>query len=894
MPAVPLLRVRDLTITHRGASAPAVQDLSFDVRAGEVVLLLGPSGSGKSTLALALGGLIPHSLEAGITGSVAIRGDDTVETPTARLTRDVSIVFQDPDAQIVTGSVLDEVAFALENLCLPVDEVLARAEQALRRMSLWERRHENPDRLSGGGKQRLAIAAALATAAPVLILDEPTANLDPQGTTEVHAALADIASPERAIVLVEHDLDEALPLATRAIVLDAGGRVAFDGPAADVLRRHADELTALGVRLPAAALAAQRLNARIPELAADPIHPLPLTPGELEAALHSSLKARKWLDPAPGSSNVRALKSQVGPVITARGLDVERGGVPVLRGVDVDIAPASITAVIGSNGAGKTTLVQALAGVVRPPKGRVVVDGLDPATASPRAMAAHLGFVFQNPEHQFIAHTVFDELTHGLRLRRTPPDEVADRVAEMLDRFGLADKAGTHPYLLSGGEKRRLSVGTALITRPRILVLDEPTFGQDQRGTEELLALFRELRALGTTIVLVTHDLDLVARHTTHAVLVEGGTVVAAGPTPALVAAGRIPLPAAYAAIPPALRGALADDDATTRITPTDPSFAGIATSTAPGTTGTATPATTASETTGATGTTTPDTRASETTDAAGTAMPDETDTAARSDPYADRRPPRGWLHGLNPLAKLGAVVPAMVVLLFVRDLATPAAFLALAYALVLTGARLTRGVWALLLLAVPAGVLLLTGAMALWTDPALVAATPTVLRVGGWTLHAGALEIGLATALRLAAILGLGLIPGLTTTGPDVARSAVQQLRVPYRIGYTALAAYRFVPRFGYELGVIRAAHRVRGTHGGQGPFARIARGWGYIVPLLASAIRHAERVALAMDARAFGAHPTRTERHEVPFRARDVVFMALMIAASAVLFALFFPWQL
>nr|WP_159577599.1 energy-coupling factor transporter transmembrane component T [Microbacterium sp. 8M] len=274
--------------------------------------------------------------------------------------------------------------------------------------------------------------------------------------------------------------------------------------------------------------------------------------------------------------------------------------------------------------------------------------------------------------------------------------------------------------------------------------------------------------------------------------------------------------------------------------------------------------------------------------------MPDETDTAARSDPYADRRPPRGWLHGLNPLAKLGAVVPAMVVLLFVRDLATPAAFLALAYALVLTGARLTRGVWALLLLAVPAGVLLLTGAMALWTDPALVAATPTVLRVGGWTLHAGALEIGLATALRLAAILGLGLIPGLTTTGPDVARSAVQQLRVPYRIGYTALAAYRFVPRFGYELGVIRAAHRVRGTHGGQGPFARIARGWGYIVPLLASAIRHAERVALAMDARAFGAHPTRTERHEVPFRARDVVFMALMIAASAVLFALFFPWQL
>ncbi|MBS1896888.1 MAG: energy-coupling factor transporter transmembrane protein EcfT [Actinobacteria bacterium] len=251
-------------------------------------------------------------------------------------------------------------------------------------------------------------------------------------------------------------------------------------------------------------------------------------------------------------------------------------------------------------------------------------------------------------------------------------------------------------------------------------------------------------------------------------------------------------------------------------------------------------------------------------------------------------------MHRLNPLAKLGAVVPAMVVLLFVRDLATPTAFLALSYAVVLTGARLTGRVWALLLAAVPAGVLVLAAAMALWTDPARVAATPEVLRIGGWALHAGALESGLATGLRLAAILGLALIPGLTTTGPDLARAGVQQLRVPYRIGYTALAAYRFVPRFGYELGVIRAAHRVRGTHGGRGPFARIARGWGYIVPLLASAIRHAERVALAMDARAFGAYPTRTERHEVPFGGRDIVFLVLMLAASATIFVLFFPWRL
>ncbi|MCE4027445.1 energy-coupling factor transporter transmembrane protein EcfT [Microbacterium sp. Au-Mic1] len=245
-------------------------------------------------------------------------------------------------------------------------------------------------------------------------------------------------------------------------------------------------------------------------------------------------------------------------------------------------------------------------------------------------------------------------------------------------------------------------------------------------------------------------------------------------------------------------------------------------------------------------------------------------------------------MHGLNPLAKLGAVLPAMALLLFVRDLATPLAFLVLAYMVLLTGARLTARIWAVLLLAIPAGILVLGLSMALWTDPAQVAATPAVLQIGAWQLHAGALEAGFATGLRLAAILALSLISGLTTTGPDVVRAGVQQLRIPYRIGYTALAAYRFVPRFGYELSVIRAAHRVRGTHGGRGPFARVARGWGYIVPLLASAIRHAERVALAMDSRAFGAHPTRTERHEVPFRARDLLFLILMLAASAALLVL------
>ncbi|WP_259608228.1 MULTISPECIES: energy-coupling factor transporter transmembrane component T [Microbacterium] len=268
---------------------------------------------------------------------------------------------------------------------------------------------------------------------------------------------------------------------------------------------------------------------------------------------------------------------------------------------------------------------------------------------------------------------------------------------------------------------------------------------------------------------------------------------------------------------------------------------------------------------------------------------------AAGRDPYAEISAPASrFLHHLNPLAKVGAVLPAMVLLVFTRDLVAPTAFLLLAYLLVLTGARLTARALALLLLGMPIAVAVVTVGFAIWVDPAQVADTPAVLTLGGWTLHQGALAVGLATGLRLAAILGLALIGGLSTTGPDLVRAAVQQLHVPYRIGYTALAAYRFVPRFRYELSVIRAAHRVRGHHGGRGPFARLARGWGYIVPLLASAIRHAERVALSMDSRAFGAHPTRTERHLVPFQIRDVVFIAAVLAASALILALTFPWQL
>lgn len=259
------------------------------------------------------------------------------------------------------------------------------------------------------------------------------------------------------------------------------------------------------------------------------------------------------------------------------------------------------------------------------------------------------------------------------------------------------------------------------------------------------------------------------------------------------------------------------------------------------------------------------------------------------NDPYRVGAMAPAWryLHGLNPLVKVAAPLPAIVLVLFSRGVWIPLALIALAYAVLLTGARMTRQLALVLFVVMPLAVVLVGAGLALWTDPSTLDAPGEPLAsVGPWTLFSGAVWSGLSASLRLTAMFTLAFLGGATTTGPDLVRSAVQHLHLPYRIGYTALAAYRFIPRFHNELAVIRAAHRVRGRHDGGGPFAAIARGWGYVLPLMAGAIRHAERVALAMDSRAFGAHPTRTERHHIPLRVRDGVFLIAFIAASVVPF--------
>jgi len=524
-----LISTRGLAVTHEGAERPSPCAVDLDVRPGEVLLVLGPSGSGKSTLTLALNGLVPHSVPAALDGTVSIGGRSSVDLPVAEASRTVAMVFQDPDAQIVTGSVLDEVAFGPENLLVPAAEVLERAERALRRVGLWERRAEDPDRLSGGGRQRLAIACALALGSPVLVLDEPTANLDPVGTEEVYAILAELVRERAvAVVLVEHDLDAAVELVDRVLVLDRDGRPALEGTVDEVLRDGADTLTALGVWLPTAALAALRLRSAGVDLA-----PLPLNARELAAALDA-------VESLPAPTPAAPPRAAAEPLLRVRGLSVVKRGATLVREVDLDVAAGDLLAIVGTNGAGKTTLLQAIAGVVPPPRRTVEIAGLDPSRADPRTLAATVGFVFQNPEHQFVQPTVALELAHGLRIRGVDVDETRERVDGMLRRFGLLALRDQHPFLLSGGQKRRLSVGTALITGAPVLALDEPTFGQDRAHAGELLDVLEQLRDEGTTVLVVTHDLQLVADRADRLAVMGGGRLLGEGPAADVLASGLL------------------------------------------------------------------------------------------------------------------------------------------------------------------------------------------------------------------------------------------------------------------------------------------------------------------------------------------------------------------
>jgi energy-coupling factor transport system ATP-binding protein len=541
----PYLELTNLTIKYLGRKLPTVAAVSLTIHAGETVLLLGASGSGKSTLALTLNGLIPHALGSITTGTVHVDGLETQRTPVAELAQRVGIVFQDPEAQFVTLKVEDEILFGLENLCLPPDQMDARVAAALDQVGMAAYRQRPVDQLSGGQKQRIALAALLALDPQVLVFDEPTANLDPLGTEDVFALIAaHKAQHKHTIILIEHKLDALMHLIDRVIVLGERGAILADGPPRSVFADHADVLVAHGVWMPQVCLFAQRLRKQGVQVA-----PFPITLDEAEQALRTLAGAAATVegDDQVGLTGAQPIGAADAPVVQPRiqpapteaafavevcGLSFSYGPQPILNQIELRIPQGDFWAIIGANGAGKTTLAHHLMGILTPPRDRVFVQGHDVSRLPAHELVRHVGYVFQNPEHQFITDSVFDEVAYGLRVQGLAAAEIQARSTALLERFGLARYGPANPFTLSHGEKRRLSVATMLAMGQNVLILDEPTFGQDQRNAAVMLALLRELHAEGRTIIVITHDMALVAEHAQHVAVMNQGSIIFHGPTP--------------------------------------------------------------------------------------------------------------------------------------------------------------------------------------------------------------------------------------------------------------------------------------------------------------------------------------------------------------------------
>lgn len=453
---------------YAGRRLPAVRDVTFTIEPGERVLLLGASGAGKSTLLAGIAGLLGGADEGEQAGSLLIDG----ERPEARRGR-VGLVLQDPDSGVVLSKVGDDVAFGCENLGVPVDEIPRRVAEALDAVGLDVPLARPTKALSGGQKQRLALAGVLAMRPGVLLLDEPTANLDPDGVREVRASVGRIVAETGAtLVVIEHRTAVWADLMSRVIVLDADGGLLADGAPDEVFARHGAQLAAAGVWVPGRHVG------------------LPVVAGASEF---------------------------VQPALAASGLSISRDGRTAVRtGLDLRIPRGAATVITGPNGAGKSTLALTLAGLLPEAAGEVVAaaelaakSGRRPSRWKSRELLTRIGTVFQEPEHQFLASTVRDELAIGPRSRGVDAAAVTLIVDELLERLHLAPLAEANPFTLSGGQKRRLSVATVLADAPPVIVLDEPTFGQDRRGWIELVRLLQSEIAAGTTVVAVTHDEDV-------------------------------------------------------------------------------------------------------------------------------------------------------------------------------------------------------------------------------------------------------------------------------------------------------------------------------------------------------------------------------------------------
>jgi len=476
-------------LKYRYPSGEAVLDgVDLAVSGGEYVLLCGANGSGKSTLAYTVNGLVPHHFGGAIEGSVRVVGLDVASTPPAELFDHAGLVLQNTDAQLFNATVEDELAFGPESLGRDPQEIMARIRDTAAELEISHLLPRAPSELSGGERRLVSIAAVLSGGPPLMVLDEPFANLDWVATGKLRRTLSRIHQRGTTLMIVEQILDGFSADVSRCVVMDQG-RVAMDGPM-------------------------EALRPALVESKLIPRYSPPFRPAGVGQ-----------------------------PLLTVEGLEAVMGGRKILHGASLEIRQGETVALVGSNGSGKTTFVKHLNGLLKPAAGKVLYRGKNVCESTPSQMATLVGLSFQNPNNQFFTTTVEEELLAGPRAVGTPRSE---RFDEMIDLFRLEGFMDRSPYRLSEGEKKRVAICSILAMEPEMLVLDEPTAGQDGRSREALALTLNKLTEEGLTTLVVTHDLEFAGAVAPRWVLLKDGQIKADGPAAEVARAGGLPWPAGH------------------------------------------------------------------------------------------------------------------------------------------------------------------------------------------------------------------------------------------------------------------------------------------------------------------------------------------------------------
>lgn len=513
----PVVAAEQFWFRYTPQDEPRLKNITFSVRPGEFVAVIGPSGGGKSTLSMAVNGIIPHEWEQCQTsGRVLVGGKDTRHHKPQQLVLTVGTVLQDPEWQLIRPTVVDELVFGMENIGVPAAEMQQRLNEVVRLFELEKLLQRQPDDLSGGEKQRVAIAAAFAMQPQVLVLDEATAELDPAGKESLLAAVRHINKTlGTTILFIDHNLEVVVPTADRVLVI-AHGELLKNGTPREVMSDTA-LLAELGFDVPQVSQIAQLIDAEL--RSAD----LPLTAPELSGWLN----ARGITVQAPQPVPVAAPSGDA--VLTVSHVSYRYEGTDGGHVTDVSfqVQPGEFIGLVGRNGAGKSTLSRLCAGLLTPQSGTVAGRHGSFAEAGQLEIVKQVAYVFQNPDYQFFEPTVFREVSFGLRLQKVPEAEIEERVRYVLERLGIWQYRDEHPHFLSRGERRRVAIASVLALRPPMLILDEPTTGLDQAASRRMSDLIADLARDGHAIMMATHDMRVVAERCSRVLVMHGGRLIA-------------------------------------------------------------------------------------------------------------------------------------------------------------------------------------------------------------------------------------------------------------------------------------------------------------------------------------------------------------------------------